>query len=193
VRDSTRKKIINVAQKIYANKGIFKTTMEDVANACGLGRRTLYTYFKTREDLYSTVVKEEIDAIIRRMHSITTTDIPPEKKIISLLATHMESVEDLIYRNRTLKFDFLTRNERIEELRKELDIKEKAYISSILVEGTNTGVFSIEDPDKTAIIAHTTLKGLEVEFILDNFGNTCKETLTLCQNIFLKGISTNNN
>lgn len=189
MKESTRKKIVSVAQKIFASKGIIKTTMGDVAKACGLGRRTLYTYFKTREDLYSTVVKKEIDAIIKRMHSIVSTNVPPEKKIVTLLATHMESVEDLIARNRVLKLDFLTRHERIEGLRKELDKQEKAYIKSILVEGTNSGAFAIEDPEKTAVIAHTTLKGLEVEFILDNFGKKCKETLKLCQSIFLKGIT----
>jgi AcrR family transcriptional regulator len=192
MKENTRKKIISVAHNIFARQGIIKTTMGDIAKACGIGRRTLYTYFSTREDLYSTVVKKEVDAIMKRLYSIVKSDAPPEKKIVILLATHMKAVEDLISRNRILKLDFITRHERIEELRKDLDKREKKYIASILAEGMDTGVFSIEDSNKTATIAHTTLKGLEVEFISDNFGKECFETLKLCQSIFLKGISSDN-
>jgi AcrR family transcriptional regulator len=189
MRESTRKNIISVAHNIFASKGIIKTTMDDIAKACGIGRRTLYTYFSTREDLYSTVVKKEVDAIMKSLYSIVKSDSPPEDKIVIFFATHMKALEDLLSRNRILKLDFLTRHDRVEEMRKELDKREKKYISTILKEGIESGAFSIKESDKATIIAHTTIKGLEEKFISENFSEECIDTLKLYQSIFLKGIS----
>ena len=52
----TRQMFVDVARQIFAKKGIANTTMNDIAEASGKGRRTLYTYFKSKEDVYYAVV-----------------------------------------------------------------------------------------------------------------------------------------
>ena len=46
----TRIKLVDVARQLFAKKGLENTTMNDIAQASGKGRRTLYTYFKSKED-----------------------------------------------------------------------------------------------------------------------------------------------
>lgn len=50
--------IIDKAREIFLNKGLFNTVMDDIATEAGITRRTLYRYFKTKEDLaYETTIQ----------------------------------------------------------------------------------------------------------------------------------------
>ena len=188
MRDSTRHRILSVARIVFAHKGAINTTMEAVARAAGLGRRTIYTYFKTREELLDEVIKREKESIIRQLSQVATMKISPEKKIIRFMTAHMKAIENLIRENHLLRLEFLRGSERIEIYRKEVDAHEKECLASILMEGAHGGVFLIEDFENTALLTITTLKGLENQFILDDFGEACQARLELWHKILLRGI-----
>ena len=54
----TRAKLVDVARQLFAKNGVDDTTMNDIAVASKKGRRTLYTYFKSKEDIYMAVVAD---------------------------------------------------------------------------------------------------------------------------------------
>ena len=58
----TRQKLVDVARQLFAKNGIANTTMNDIAVASGKGRRTLYTYFSRKEDVYYAVIESELNA-----------------------------------------------------------------------------------------------------------------------------------
>jgi len=162
--------------------------MDDLAKASGLGRRTIYTYFKSREELYLEVIGREIDIIIKQLNRVAGMKISPEKKIVRFMVNHMKTIENLIRKDQLLRIEFLRRSEKIENFRKGIDSHEKECFASVLQEGTQTGVFLVDDYENTATLALATLKGLEQQFILDNFGKSCRETLELWQKILFSGI-----
>ena len=55
----TKAKLVDVARQLFAKMGVENTTMNDIALASKKGRRTLYTYFKSKEDIYLAVVESE--------------------------------------------------------------------------------------------------------------------------------------
>ena len=55
----TRDILIEVARQLFARKGIENTTMNDIAEASDKGRRTIYTYFKNKREIYNAVVQSE--------------------------------------------------------------------------------------------------------------------------------------
>ena len=62
----TRAKLVDVARQLFAKNGVDDTTMNDIAVASKKGRRTLYTYFKSKEDIYMAVVETGVrDAVGR--------------------------------------------------------------------------------------------------------------------------------
>jgi AcrR family transcriptional regulator len=192
VRDSTRHAILSFARLVYAHQGPSNTTMEDVAKASGLGRRTIYTYFKSREELYHEVIKNEVDLIIQSFTAVTSLKISPEKKISKFMLAHMKAIKNLIRKDRLLRMEFLNRSEKIEHFRQVIDVHEKACLALIFQEGAQTGLFKLADFQVAANLALITLKGLETDFILDNFGKPSLETLTLWQQILLRGIKASN-
>ena len=58
----TKAKLVDVARQLFAKMGVENTTMNDIALASKKGRRTLYTYFKSKEDIYMAVVESELDS-----------------------------------------------------------------------------------------------------------------------------------
>ena len=59
----TRAKLVDVARQLFAKRGVDDTTMNDIAVASKKGRRTLYTYFKSKEDIYMSVVESELEML----------------------------------------------------------------------------------------------------------------------------------
>jgi len=162
--------------------------MDDLAKASGLGRRTIYTYFKSRDELYVEVINRETDIILKQLNRVASMRISPEKKMIRFMVNHMKTIEILIRKDQLLRLEFLKRSERVENFRIRVDLREKECFANVLLEGTQSGVFLVDDYENTAALTHTTLKGLEPLFILDNFGKSCREMLELWQKILFRGI-----
>lgn len=161
----TRAKLVDVARQLFAKKGVEDTTMNDIAIASKKGRRTLYTYFKSKEEIYMAVVEAEIEMLYETLRKVAQKDISPEKKILELIFTHLETTKTIVYRNGTLRADFFRDIWKVEAERKDFDIKEVALLRKILQEGKDSGVFDIDDVEITASILHFCIKGIEVPFI----------------------------
>ena len=65
--------------------------MNDIAVASKKGRRTLYTYFKSKEDIYMAVVESELEMLSGAMEKVAEQDIAPDTKILRLIETHLDS------------------------------------------------------------------------------------------------------
>lgn len=67
-RRAVRKEITEAAEVLFVERGYEATTIEHIAEAVGMSRRTLYRYFSTREDVVLgklDVVAEEVLAALR--------------------------------------------------------------------------------------------------------------------------------
>ena len=166
----TRAMLVDVARQLFAKKGVDDTTMNDIAVASGKGRRTLYTYFKSKEEIYMAVVKSEVERLTETIKDVAALPIEPDEKIIKMIATHLDSIKQTVYRNGTLKAGFFRDIWRIESVRKEFDATETELFRTILTEGRDRGIFDIDNVDITADILHYCIKGIEVPYIRDLIG-----------------------
>ena len=161
----TRAKLVDVARQLFAKKGVDDTTMNDIAVASKKGRRTLYTYFKSKEDIYMAVVESELEMLSDAMEQVAKKDITPDEKILKLIETHLDSIKMVVYRNGTLRAGFFRNIWRVEAVRKNLDTKEIKLFKQVLAEGKDRGIFDIDNVDIIADIVHYCIKGIEVPYI----------------------------
>ena len=99
----TRAKLVDVARQLFAKKGVEDTTMNDIAVASRKGRRTLYTYFKSKEQIYMAVVESELEMLSDRLTEAAERAVSPDKKILELIMTHLDTIKMVVYRNGTLR------------------------------------------------------------------------------------------
>ena len=161
----TRAKLVDVARQLFAKKGVDDTTMNDIAVASKKGRRTLYTYFKSKEDIYMAVVESELEMLSDAMEQVAKKDITPDEKILKLIETHLDSIKMVVYRNGTLRSGFFRNIWRVEAVRKNFDAKEIKLFKQVLAEGKDKGIFDIDNVDIIADIVHYCIKGIEVPYI----------------------------
>ena len=166
----TKAKLVDVARQLFAKMGVENTTMNDIALASKKGRRTLYTYFKSKEDIYMAVVESELDILSDMMKRVVEKDISPDLKLMEMIYTHLDAVKEVVYRNGTLRANFFRGIWRVEKVRKRFDANEILIFRDVLREGMEKGVFDIDDLDMTAEIMHYSIKGIEAPYIRGHVG-----------------------
>lgn len=161
----TRNMLIDVARQLFAKLGVENTTMNDIALASHKGRRTLYTYFNNKNEVYKAVVESELDNMIKSLQEVVNKDLPADEKLMLFFYTRLDAVKSVVTRNGTLRADFFRDIWRVQNVRKAFDRKETEILTEILQEGIKEGTFSMPDVDLTAEILHNALRGLEVPYI----------------------------
>ena len=81
----TKAKLVDVARQLFAKMGVENTTMNDIALASKKGRRTLYTYFKSKDEIYLAVVESELDILSDMMKRVAEKNISPDEKLLEML------------------------------------------------------------------------------------------------------------
>ncbi len=166
----TRQRLIEVARSLFATKGIEATTMNDIALASQKGRRTLYTYFRNKEEIMMAVIEIELDHLSEELDKVVQRDMAPDQKLVSLIYAHLNTIVDVVKRNGSLRAEFFSDINLVERARRRFDLEEIRVIRSILREGMEKGVFVIDHLNLTADLIHYAMKGIEVPFMFDRLG-----------------------
>lgn len=137
----TREKLIEVARQLFAHKGVENTTMNDIAAASDKGRRTIYTYFKNKREIFNAVIERESNQLVERLVEVEQSDLSPEMKIREFILRRFELIAPSAPRHEMLRSFFGRDLKRIERIKRVTTAKELEVLNSILDEGIEKGVF----------------------------------------------------
>lgn len=174
----TRQKLVEVARELFAHKGLEATTMHDIAAHSGKGRRTLYTYFRNKDEVYAAVIEGELERLSERLDEVAALDADPEQKILTLIYTHLGMIKETVARNGSLRAEFFRNIWLVEKVRRQFDEEERSILCRILEEGIARAKFRIDNVNLMADIIHYSVKGLEVPYIYDRLGEGLTEADT---------------
>lgn len=170
----TRQLLIDVARELFAKKGLEATTMNDIAAASKKGRRTLYTYFRCKEEIYSAVIGTELERLSEKLDQVANSSQHPDDKLFSLIFTHLDQIKETVARNGSLRAEFFRNIWLVEKVRREFDVEEIHILRRVIAEGIGMGAFKVESVNLMADIIHYAVKGIEVPYILDRLGEGLK-------------------
>ena len=171
----TRQKLIDIARQLFAKRGVANTTMNDIAVASGKGRRTLYTYFNSKEEVYSAVIESELERLSDKLDEVAAMKMRPLDKVIELIYPHLSMIRETVVRNGNLRAEFFRNIWMVEKVRKKFDDYEIDLFSKVYQDGKADGEFDIDDVNLVADITHYCIKGLEVPFIYGRIGHGLTE------------------
>src|SRR5574344_1141968 len=117
----TERTFVDVARQLFAKNGLEGTTMNDIAVASGKGRRTLYTYFKSKEDVYYAVIESELERLSEKLDEVAANKMRPQDKIIELIYTHLSMIKETVVRDGNLRAEFFRNIWMVEKVRKNFD------------------------------------------------------------------------
>jgi TetR/AcrR family transcriptional regulator, cholesterol catabolism regulator len=133
--------IIAAAAKVFQTKGYHAATVQDIADAVGILKGSLYHYVKSKEDLLYLIVKEPIARIYERMTEIVASELPAGAKLRGAILAHLEAFD----RHYPHLFVYLHEREEMKRrFREQFKLSPKQYErcwQQILREGVKSGEF----------------------------------------------------
>lgn len=193
MKKEIRESLIEVARQLFGLKGAENTTMSDIAQASGKGRRTLYTYFESKEDIYYAVIESELDRLNDMLVEIVSRNTCSQEKVIELIRIHLSMMRQVFTWNSNLQTNIYRNIWAVEKIRKHFDSVESELFEFVLAEGKESGEFEIDNTKLTANILHYCIKGLEVPYILGHIDQSIKENINLqIASLFSRMLSNNN-
>jgi TetR/AcrR family fatty acid metabolism transcriptional regulator len=184
--------IIEAAVRVFARKGYFNSRVSDVAREAGIAAGTIYLYFKTKEDILTTLFREKMAEFVAKLWK-AMADQPDA----------VSKVRRLVY----LHFDLLERNPELAEVVQiELRQGQKffrgassqeiasyfALIGSVLEEGVAAGRFRANLPVKVATkMLFGAMDQMATSWVLGKREYRLVDTADAVANLFLQGVAAN--
>jgi len=169
VKETRKKQIKDAALKLFSEKGFHNTTMAEIALAAGVGKGTLYWYWKSKEELAFSLVSDMLSAFLALIEE--TRDC--EGNIIKRLEKLAQRVADLYQQEKEycrllLKFradrHYTFNPEYIEQVMSYY-VRMRSAIASLIEQGIKSGEFRNVDSQFMAFIILGIVEGLELEWL----------------------------
>jgi AcrR family transcriptional regulator len=186
---NTKDLILEEARKVFERFGFNKTSMADIATAARKGRRTIYTYFTSKEEVFRAVIDTEVSKLAEILQQIIAQPLPPEDKFRLYILTRMNAVKTLTTYYDALREDFMNNLGMIEDLRQQYDELEARMIKTILDEGVEKNHFKIADTDVVARAIVFATKGFELPMYRGDRNYDHNKLIEPLINVLFHGIS----
>ena len=85
--------ILDVAERLFAEKGLSDTSMAEIAREAEFGVGTLYKYFEDKDTLIRTLVRDRMDAHFEALEAALLADAAPEELVARTVGTYLASVK----------------------------------------------------------------------------------------------------
>lgn len=76
-----REQIIEAATKVFARDGLQKGRIDDIAQEAGIGKGTVYEYFRSKEELFEAIVEGVIHQSIELVNSVLEAEGSPRIRL----------------------------------------------------------------------------------------------------------------
>jgi AcrR family transcriptional regulator len=83
-KELTRRQLLDATRELLAEVGYEVLTIGDVAAAVGIGRTTIYQYFRDKEDVLASLVEETLPEVIDGLIASVPEDLPVEGRLTAL-------------------------------------------------------------------------------------------------------------
>lgn len=91
--EERKSEILDVAEQLFATKGFDNTSTNDIINAIGIARGTLYHHFKSKEEILDAVISRITEALMRQAEAIAADKSIPllERLTKTVMSLNVES------------------------------------------------------------------------------------------------------
>jgi AcrR family transcriptional regulator len=187
-----REEILSAAEKVFAAKGFFPTTMSDIARKAEFGTGTLYKYFKSKEELYFTLIDEKVEEVNRLVNAELSQKTSGVEKIRKVLGLQFEFIE----RNRDFFRIYISERSRFEwtikdDLGKGIHDKMITYINAlaeVMRQGIKEGEFKPMNPLDLAHALVGMVNSFVFEWLISQQHYPLVSKLDTVLEIFLGGV-----
>jgi AcrR family transcriptional regulator len=91
---SRRDELLELAAKMFAERGLRATTVRDIADSAGILSGSLYHHFSSKEEMVDELLRGFLDWLFARYQEIVATEPNPLERLKGLFMASFEAIED---------------------------------------------------------------------------------------------------
>ena len=150
-KEAVKDAILDATDRLLAQFGYRKMTVEDIAAEARIGKGTIYLHFSSKEEVVLSHIDRIVDRLKERLREIASSDAPAAERLRQMLLTRV------LFRFDSIQHYTQSLNDLLAALRPGLlrrraqYFEEEAQIfAEVLADGSRTGEFSFDDKHATA-------------------------------------------
>lgn len=86
--------LLATATRLFRQRGFHATSMQDLGEALGMNRGSLYHYISSKDDLLWTILGGALDRLERRVLAVLTSEAPPLTRLEAAIHEHLRVAAD---------------------------------------------------------------------------------------------------
>lgn len=156
--------ILNAAKKLFTNYGFKKVSMDEIASEAGVTKKTVYTYFSSKEELLKYCIKEELQNMRKIIENV-------ESKKLDFMETVHQVIYNLLKYKKNCKFlkmlfkeSEILKNEQLKENLKIVDKEIQNYIRKQLELAIQNDKIEVQNIDITTFLIYKMYIALMIDW-----------------------------
>ncbi|MBU1298889.1 MAG: TetR/AcrR family transcriptional regulator [Bacteroidetes bacterium] len=157
-QDLKKIQIFNAARRTFSKFGFAKTTLDDIAEAVGMKKASLYYYYSCKEEIFRDVVKSETDEFILALEPKVFQVHSVKDQLKTFVKTRTEYFQKMMtLHNITVQaaLEFLP---LVEQIYKEFFERQFKIINTVFSQGIQNGQLRNFDSERVANVFLTAIE-----------------------------------
>jgi TetR/AcrR family transcriptional regulator, cholesterol catabolism regulator len=184
-QNKRRHEVFAASVHLFLEKGFRETTMHEIAATAGMGKSTLYDYFKTKDEILLWGMEDGIYDLTELAKQIASHDIPAAEKIHQIMHAHLE----FLLANKEFYAKVMYEVQRLDlESQKRLQVRRHAYqdlLRELVEDAIREGTFRPVNP---LLAARAILVLLSPAVFTNRPTGTPKQMMDETIDIFYRGV-----
>lgn len=180
-----RHEIFHQVVNVFVKKGFHETSMREIAEAAGLGKSSLYDYFKTKDEILVYFFEDQLNDLTYEAQKVALQNLSADKRLRQIMEIHIESLQA----NKNLFLKLTQESQRLRpQSQKQVQEKRYAYqdlVRALIDEGIREGIFRKVN---SLLAARLLISGMSSVIYGSRSTGTPQEMLRETLDIFFKGI-----
>jgi AcrR family transcriptional regulator len=182
--------IVESATLFFSKYGFYKTTMDEIAQHIHKAKGGIYYYFKSKEELFNEVLKQELNIVKTTLQKIVDREIEPMDMFEKYMLHRFELLNNSLNYHETLKGNLFDKYKFVKDVLDDFHSFERTQITLILEKGMKTGYLEIANINSTVEVIMMIANSIEIPLFLQNkyknYESTINELISLITNSLSK-------
>jgi AcrR family transcriptional regulator len=151
IRDFRRDQVIDVARRLFGERGTTEVSMDEIAAEAGVARSTVYVYFANRDELLRACLQRMLNQLLESIAVDWERDTEPAQRLRTLIGGMFERLDDnpAFFRLALVTQEAVTQGSAAvgSELAL-IGLEIAGMIQNLYLEGVSSGLFRPMEPDR---------------------------------------------
>ncbi len=189
---STEERIKKAALRLFSEKGFHQTSTTEISNAAGVGKGSIYWYWKSKEDLAFSLVSDMLESFVGILKYFSGRNEPIIKNLKELAESLGELYESekehcrLLWKFRADRHYIFTSDYK-EKVVKYYEETRKS-IKEMVIKAIKNREIAPVDPEYAALLILGATEGIELEWLENEESFPIKRALVDAYSLIVEGL-----